>query len=193
MHWYVARAVHGQGEEADWEIRTAGFDVVTARIFKPATRAHRTPTGRLMPATEQSFPLLFVRYVIVRFSLAGVGWHKIPAMDSVERVICGGYIDGRPGVPIPIPDSEIETLRKWLHSDGCLYPPGHMYARDGNRMGIEAGAAVTFLGGPLADRKAVYEMSDGKRASLVTYMFNRDDVRTSVAQSAVGVVKQLNT
>jgi transcription antitermination factor NusG len=189
MHWYLVRAMHGQGEEADWHIRTAGFDVCTARIFKPAVKAHRTAAGSLIPATEDSYLLLFVRYVIVRFSLAGVGWHKIPAMDEVERIFSGGYIDGRPGVPIAIPDKAIDRLRLMLHSDGCLYPPGHKYSRagDGNDLGLVFGSTVTVRGGVRADHAAIYEMSNGKRAALTMNWFNRDNVRTTVAQSAVEV------
>jgi hypothetical protein len=148
--------------------------------------------GSLMPATEQSFPLLFVRYVIVRFSLAGVGWHKIPAMDSVERIISGGYIDGRPGVPIAIPDAAIDRLRKILHSDGCLYPRGHKYSRhdEGNDLGLVFGSAVTLRGTALDGHniKPIYEMSDGERAGLAISMFNRDNVRATVRQSAVEVI-----
>jgi transcription antitermination factor NusG len=189
MRWYVARALFGQGEEADWEIRTAGFDVVTARMQKPATRAHRTPTGRLMPATEQSFPLLFVRYVIVRFCFPGPALSRIVNLDSVERVISGGHLTNHGiGIPISIPDKSIDSLRRLLHSDGCYYPPGHMYSRadEDNDLGLVFGSAVTVRGGPLADRKAVYDMSDGQRAGLLVSMFNRDNVRANVAQSAVG-------
>jgi transcription antitermination factor NusG len=146
-----------------------------------------TSAARWKVATEDSYPLLFVRYIIVRFSLAGIGWHKIPAMDEVESILHGGYTRDRPGVPIAIPDIAIDRLRATLHSDGCLYPAGHPYSRidEGNDLGLIFGSAVTLRDGPLANHKTVYEMSDGKRAGLVGTMFNRDNVRINAAQSNV--------
>jgi transcription antitermination factor NusG len=194
LRWYVVRTVHGQTDLAEQEIREAGFETVTARLCRPATKARRSVSGSLVRAREEHFVPLFVRYVVVRLNLADPSWHAIPEMDSVERIISGGHhTNGGIGIPISVPDSAIERLRKILSPckgsppggpDGVYYPPGYR-ARTDDADAIEAGAALRMEDGPFADRAAVCEASDGQRIVMVMNLFNRDNVRVSRAQAGV--------
>lgn len=188
-HWYVARAVHGQTDLADDEIRAAGFEVVTAKLCRPATRARRSASGSLVRAREEQFLPLFVRYIIVRFSLADPGWHDIPAMDSVERIICGGHVsNGGVGIPIAIPDPQIDKLRKILSPAGVWFPPGYR-ARTDDEDPFDVGTRLELPDGAMAGHAGVCAMSDGQRIEMLMGWFNRDNTRTSVAHAKVAVAK----
>jgi transcription antitermination factor NusG len=195
FRWYVVRTVHGQTDLADQEIREAGFEVVTARICRPATPARRSASGSLIRAREERYDPLFVRYIIVSLDLADPAWHSIPAMDSVERIISGGYLaNNGVGIPIAVPDSAIERLREkvltpsWCSTPtGIVYPPGYRPPTDDGDL-IEPGTALRLSEGVLADQAAICEMSDGQRIMMLMNWFNRDNVRVSTSQSRVEVV-----
>lgn len=189
MHWYVARAHHGMAEQADWEIRDAGFDVLTARIFKPAVPARRSAGGALLAAQEERFDLLFVRYIVVRFCFPGPAWSKIVALASVERIIAGGHTGKYgTGTPVAVPDIAIERVRKLLDATGVLFPPGY-HGRIPTDAPIETGTELHIPDGPFADRAAVCAASDGERIIMtMDMMFNRDNVPVHTTQSTVQVL-----
>lgn len=178
--WHVVRTRQGETELADREIRLAGFDVFNASIYRPAVRSRRLPNGAVRPARPARAVLLFARYVIVRFDAADQGWRRLLALDGVERVLSAARFrgDAVDMVPIPVPETSIELLRSMLSADGCIYPPGHKGAR------FAAGSALEIVDGPLADRAALCEMSDGKRVSLLMWIMGRE-VRISAPQAAV--------
>lgn len=187
MRWYVVLAKHGRTEIAESEIREAGFDVLTARRCHPATPASRSASGSLIRARDEYFTPLLVRYLIVSLNLADRSWVKILAMDySVERII-SGQVDGRPTMPIAVPDSEVDRLRKKLSPDGIWYPPGYKPPSwRGDE--IEAGTPLWLPTGPLADHPAVADVSDGQWIEMVMSMFNRDNVRVTTRRSAVEAI-----
>jgi transcription antitermination factor NusG len=218
LRWYVVRAVHRLGEDsqvgfrfaeaqrkafedsgdpiaratptalAEFEIREAGFEILTAKLYRPAVRAHRTPAGKYVRSREERFDSLFVRYVIVRLDLADPRWHLIPAMDSVERIICGGHVvNNGVGIPIPVADRAIEWLCAKLSPEGVFYPPGYRAPRD-REQPIDAGTALRLVDGPLLDRAGICEMSDGERVVMLMGWFNRDNVPTKMRQSVVEVI-----
>lgn len=211
FRWYVVRTVHNQTDVADCEIWAAGFEIFSPQIFKPAVPAHRSPAGSFIRAREERFDPLFVRYIIVSLDLTDPSWREIPNMDSVERIISGGYLGNNGiGIPIAVPDASIEKLREVLSPDLCSYPAGYgvapngrYYPRDyraapdgrfyppshfkrGNP--IDVGTSLRIPDGPLTDHPAICDMSDGQRVMMLMSMFNRDNVRVSVAQSAVEVI-----
>ncbi len=184
MRWYVVLAKHGRTEIAESEIRDAGFEVVTARRCHPATPATRSASGSLIRSRDEYFTPLLVRYLIVSLNLAERSWIQILAMDySVERII-SGQVDGRPSMPIAVPDIEIDRLRARLSPDGVWYPPGYKPpAWLGEE--IEAGTPLWIPAGPLADHPAVADVSDGQWIETVMSMFNRDNVKVTMRRSAV--------
>jgi transcription antitermination factor NusG len=183
--WYVVRTVHGQTDHADWEIRQAGFEVVTARICRPATPARRSVSGSLIRATEERYDPLFVRYVIVRLNLADTAWKRIPDMESVERIISGGHLTNNGiGVPIAVRDSAIERLRKILSPIGIYYPPGYHQPFDVGEP-IDVGTSLRMQDGLLAEYAGICAQSDGKRVEMLMGWFGRDNVPTHVRQSSV--------
>jgi hypothetical protein len=187
MRWYIVLAKYGRTEIAESEIRDAGFEVVTARRCHPATPAMRSASGSLIRARDEYFTPLLVRYLIVSFNLAERSWLQILAMDhSVERII-SGQVDGRPTMPIAVPDVEIALLRTVLSPDGVWYPPGYKPpAWRGEE--IEAGTPLWLPTGPLADHPAVADVSDGQWIEMVMSMFNRDNVKVTTRRSAVETI-----
>jgi transcription antitermination factor NusG len=199
FRWYVVRTVHNQTDVADCEIWAAGFEVFSPQIFKPAVPAHRSATGTYIRAREERFDPLFVRYIIVSLDLTDPSWREIPNMDSVERIISGGYLSNNGiGIPIAVPNAAIEGLRKELAPDGCLYPRGYRVAPNGRFYPeahfhvrgepIEVGTSLRMPDGPEGNNAGISEMSDGARIVMLMNWFNRDNVRTHVAQSAVEIV-----
>jgi transcription antitermination factor NusG len=185
FRWYVVRAKHGRTDAADEEIREAGFDVVTAKKCLPRTRARRSSSGSLIRAQEERFVPLFVRYVIVALNLTDPSWHVIRDMESVERIISGNHhTNNGVGIPIAVPDQAITDLRKILSPAGIWFPLGYRAPVDDDDP-IGAGSGVRILDGPLADIAAVCDQSDGKRIEMLMGWFNRDNVKTTMAQSSV--------
>jgi transcription antitermination factor NusG len=186
--WYVVRTMHGQTDLADDEIRQAGFEVVTARICRPATPARRSASGSLIRATEERYDPLFIRYVIVRLNLAAPDWKRIPAMESVERIISDGHLSNNGiGVPIAVRDSAIERLRKILSPAGIYFPPGYRAAYVVGDP-IDVGTALHVQDGLLAEYAGICAQSDGKRVEMLMGWFGRDNVPTHVRQSAVQAI-----
>jgi transcription antitermination factor NusG len=186
--WYVVRTVYGQTDLADEQIREAGFEVVTARICRPATHARRSVSGSLIPATEERYDPLFVRYVIVRLNLADQAWKRIKDMESVERIICGGdLMVGEVGVPIAVRDIAIERLRKILSPAGVYYPPDYRHPFEVGDP-IDVGTSLRMQDGLLAEYAGICAQSDGKRVEMLMGWFGRDNVPTHVRQSAVEAV-----
>jgi transcription antitermination factor NusG len=198
FRWYVVRAMAGQTDRADEEIRAAGFEVVTAKLCIPATRQRRSASGSLIRAREERFVPLFARYIIVKLNLAVWDWKQILESDAVERIISGGHLaNGGIGIPIAVRDSAIELLRKVLRDSrpnvsdaGSLpedvwYPPGYRPPRD-DEDPFGAGTRLHLTDGLLTDHAGVCAMSDGQRVMMLMSWFNRDGtVPTSVAQSLV--------
>jgi transcription antitermination factor NusG len=177
--WYVARCHHQQINVADRAVREAGFPIFAPTIFRPARPARRDSTGAMRPTRPARVDFLLVRYLLVRLNLSDPSWRVILGCDGIERVISGGYIDGRPGVPIAVPDSAIDWMKTLLSPDGCLYPPGHHGQK------FDAGTILRMPDGPIADRAGVCAMSDGARVVMMMGWFNRDGVPTTVRQDSV--------
>lgn len=181
FRWYVVRTLHGQTDAADDDIREAGYEVVTAKICRPATRARRGASGSLIRATEESFVPLFVRYIIVSLNLNDPRWRDLLECEGVERIISGGHVSNNGiGIPISVPDAAIERLRKILSADGIFYPRGYKARVDDPDEPIVAGTSLR-----MGEYTGICEWSDGQRVMMLMNMFNRDNVRTTVAQSAV--------
>jgi transcription antitermination factor NusG len=183
--WYVVRTAHGQTDLADNEIRQAGFEVVKARICRPATHARRSASGSLIRATEERYDPLFVRYVIVRLNLADQAWKQIPEMESVERIISGGHLaNNGVGVPIAVRDSAIDRLRKILSPTGIYYPPDYRPPLEAGDP-IDVGTSLHMQDGLLSEYAGICAQSDGKRVEMLMGWFGRDNVPTHVRQSSV--------
>jgi transcription antitermination factor NusG len=183
--WYVVRTVHGGTDLADEQIRAAGFEVVTARICRPATRARRSASGSLIRATEERFDPLFPRYVIVRLNLSDPDWMRVLQPESVETIISGEDWNGdKAGVPISIPDSAIDFLRRILSPTGVYYPKGYRQPFDDDEP-IDVGTSLHTKDGLLADYSGTCDHSDGKRVKMLMGWFGRDNVPTHVRQSLV--------
>lgn len=180
--WFVARCHYQQINIADRSVREAGFPTFAPTIFRPARPARRDSTGAMRPARPARVDFLLVRYLLVRLKLADPGWRAILECDGIERVISGGYIDGRPGVPIAVPDRAIDWMKTLLSPDGCLYPPGHHGQK------FQVGAKLRMSDGLLADREAVCAMSDGARVVMAMGWFNRDNVPTTTRQDRVEAI-----
>lgn len=180
--WYVLRIAHGQMTIADAEARLAGFTVFAPTIFKPATPPRRDSTGIMRPGKPDRVEYLFVRYLLVRLNIADPDWHAIRDVPGVERVISSHFGLGGPGVPIAVPDAQIERVRALLDANGCLYPHGR---RD---KPIDKGVKVRLTTGPALDHAGICESSDGQRIEMLMNWFNRDNVPVRVSQSAVELV-----
>jgi transcription antitermination factor NusG len=163
--WYVLRTGHGRTAAVDGAVRGAGFDVMTAVLCYPGTRARRNAAGSLIRRREEWFEPLFRRYVIVRLLLADRSWRRILAFDGVERIIsapgCGGM-----NVPIVVPDAAIERLRAILSPTGVLYPPDYRPPVDDDEP-IEVGRAARIRHGAMANVTGICTWSDERRVRLL--------------------------
>lgn len=181
--WYVARTHHGQTDLADEQIREAGFEVVNAKLCRPATRSRRTVSGSYIRATEERFDPLFVRYIIVRLNLSDPTWRDVLSCEGVERVISGGHVrNAGIGIPISVPDEAIRQLRKILSPAGVWFPPGYRAPFDQ----FEPGTRLRILDGPFADHVGVCEMSADARVMVLMNLLG-GSVPVTVAQSAVEI------
>jgi transcription antitermination factor NusG len=180
LRWYCVRTKHREELTADTEMRVAGFTVFTPTIWKPPEEMRRYTNGSIRRARPARVVPMFRRYVFVQFDISEPGWPGIKDLDGVDHIFSTPNGAGQ-GKPSPISDAAIEWIRALLSPNGCLYPPGH------HDTPIEVGTSLKLLDGPLIDRAAICQMSDGKRVRMLMQMFNRD-VPVTVAQSAVEAV-----
>ena len=177
--WYCVYTKHREELIADTEMRLADFTVFMPTIWKPPEEMRRYTNGSIRRARPARVVPMFRRYVFVQFDISEPGWPAIKDMDGVDHIFSTG---AGPGTPTPIPDLAIEWIRALLSPNGCLYPPGH------HDTPIEVGTPLKLLDGPLLDRAAICQMSDGKRVRMLMQMFNRDNVPVTTEQSAVEAV-----
>ena len=161
--WYVVRAANGRTQAVDDALREAGFEVVTAVLCHPGTRAKRSAAGSLIRRREEWFEPLFPPYLIVRLFLGDPGWRRVLAIEGVERVISAA---GECGAPIPVPDAAIERLRAILSPDGVLYPPDYRPPVDDDEP-IEPGRPARMRHGAMADLIGICTWSDQRRVRLL--------------------------
>lgn len=115
--WYCVRTDYGAETAVDMAIRTAGFETLYPMEWVPPVAARRTADGRAIPARSERLEPLLPRYLLVRFDRSNPSWRFIPTMAGVERVF-----STHPERPTPIPDRDVEDLRKTLAPNGVRYP-----------------------------------------------------------------------
>lgn len=184
FRWYVARTRHGQTALADREIRQAGYTVFAPTIFKPAVPPRRDSTGVMRPGKPDRVDYLFVRYVIVSLNLSDPAWRDVLHCDGVEHIISSYDGINAIGIPIAVPDEAVANIRGLLNANDCVDTRELIVA---TAKPIKPGTKVRLLEGPLIDREAICEMSDGDRFMLLINMLGRP-MLIPMAQSAVEVV-----
>jgi transcriptional antiterminator NusG len=126
------------------KLQARGFDV-----FLPLYQVKR----RLSLRRQQVVLLpLFPGYVFVRFVCNARNYHSIRASDGVVSVIGGGY------GPTPIPESQIEMVRRLICSEVGCRPTAN----------LRRGEPVVVIAGPLAGSRGTFVRQKGKSGLVLT-------------------------
>ncbi len=118
IRWFCVRTEYAAEITADMAIRNAGFETLFPLIWVAPVGAHRSADGRSIPARSERLVPLLPRYLLVRFCRTDSSWRDICTMRGVERIF-----SAHPERPTPIPDKDIDDLRRDLAPNGVLYPP----------------------------------------------------------------------
>ena len=126
-HWYALYTASNQEKRVEQHLRTKGVEV-----FLPLYTVTRRWKNRM--TMKLDLPL-FVGYVFVRIALA----ERVRVLEAPAAVSLVG--NGRE--PLPLPDAEIDTLRRGLRLRQVdPYP----YLKVGNRARIRSGALAGLEG-----------------------------------------------
>ena len=96
---------------------------------------------------------LFPGYVLVNMEMNDETWHLIKSIPKVK-----GFIGGKPGTPIPVPDEEISTLLNNIESGADRPKPKILF---------EVGTVVRVTEGPFKDFNAVVEEVSYEKSKLL--------------------------
>lgn len=156
--WFAVRVRSNFERIALTHLRDRGFEE-----FTPSYKAERNWSDRKKTIDQYLFP----GYVFCRFNPK----NRLPVLTTpgvVDLVGCGK-------VPIPIPDEEIERVRKMVQS-GLLVSPWPY---------LELGQTVLIERGPLAGMEGILEEVKGKCRLVISINLLKRSISAEVERSCV--------
>jgi transcriptional antiterminator RfaH len=147
VNWYAIQTKPRQEDQAAYNIRRLGIEVLLPRI-----KQQKLVWGRKKQVVKPLFP----RYLFARFSPSPY-LHSVKYARGVKRVVCAG------DVPVPLDEEIIRSIQSRLGKDGIVHK---------NPSALRNGDQVIISDGPLQGLAGVFErdFSDGERAVILLKM-----------------------